>query len=305
KADAPRSFAAGQRLLREPTRLISTLLIGNELVNAAVGVIGSSLVYKFAEGRVADKYLPVLAVASVLPFLLIFGEIIPKTMGVKHPEGLASRVAVPLDWFSRFVGPLRDVLSWISEQVLAFTGGTERGPLRVSEDVFRSMVDTGTEEGVLDPNERRLIHNVFRMDDIRVSQVMTPKSGVSFLREAMTLAEVVGRFESEKYSRYPVTDAQGEKITGILYVKDLIGVEAWDAKKPWTACVRPPLHVESDTNCLELFLRFRSRRTHFAIVQAPQTGDMLGVVTLDDVLRVVFGELRDQYDGEEALPSKP
>ncbi len=304
KTGAPRSFIAAQNLLREPTRLISTLLIGNELVNAAIGVLGSALVYKFAEGHVEAKYLPPLAVVCIVPFILVFGEVLPKTLGVKHPEALVSRVAVPLEWFSRFVKPLRNLLSWVSERILALTGGIDRGALRVSEDVFRSMVDTGAEEGILDPNEQRLIHNVFRLDDIRVSQVMTPKARVSFLREDMTLPQVLERFEVEKYSRYPVTDVLEEKVVGTLYVKDLVGAETWEEKKSWVSCLRQPLEVEPESNCLELFVRFRSMRTHFGIVQSDPSAGMSGVVTLDDVLRVVFGELRDEHEGEEVPPSK-
>jgi putative hemolysin len=303
KTDAPRSFAAAQRLLREPTRLISTLLIGNELVNAAIGIIGSSIVYKYARGKVEAEYLPFLAVASVLPFILVFGEIIPKTLGVKNPEKLAGRFAVPLEWFSTFTTPLRDTLSWISERLLAATGGP-RSTLGVSEDVFRSMVDTGAEEGVLEPSEQRLIHNVFRLDDIRVSQVMTPAQKISVLREDMTLAEVLDRFEADRYSRFPVMNTAGTKVAGVLYVKDLIGEPSAGSKKGWTSYLRAPLVVDPATNCLELFVRFRAMRTHFGVVEAAGSTQPAGIVTLDDVLRVVFGELKDEQDGEEAAPSK-
>ena len=296
-----RSYIAAQELLKDPNRLISTLLAGNELVNTAIGVLGASLVYELFESRVEGPYLSLLSVGLILPVLMIFGEITPKAFGLRHPERCASLAAPLLYWFSRLISPVRDALAEIMSFVLSLLGARPGDEGRVSEDVFCSMVDVGRKEGVLDEKEQELIHNVFRLDDRKVSQIMTPASKVSTMRADLTVADALKRCETDQYSRFPVLDLSGRTVIGTLYTKDLLGLGAAASGIPVEKYVRPPLLVSPALSALELFAQFRSRRTHFGIITDSDTHEMAGVVTLEDVLEEIFGAIRDERDVEEVL----
>jgi len=304
KATARRSYLAAQKLLEEPTKLISTILAGNEITNVGIAVIGSSLVYRHYYDQVGREILPLVAVAYVLPFVLIFGEIIPKTIGLKHPEKVVALNAVPLLWFSKIVAPLRDGIHWVSKKILTISGSALSPGDAMSEDVFRSMVDVGTEEGVVDAHEQRLIHNVFNLDDLRVDEIMTPVDKISYLRTDMTIGDVIQKIKSDRYSRFPVLDSEEKKIVGTLYIKDLLGLENLDPNARISGWIRPPLLVARETTALHLFAQFRSQKTHFAVVCGTFTHEMVGLVTLDDILKRVFGEIRDERDIEEGSTSK-
>jgi putative hemolysin len=239
----------------------------------------------------------------VLPFLLLFGEIIPKVVGLKHAEKLIPLNARPLLWFSNLTIPIRNALVWLPEKILWMIGARGGWNKSVSEGLFRSMVDVGTEEGVLNAQEQKLIHNVFTLDDVKVGSIMTPKERVVSLSKEMTVAEVMKKVETERYSRYPVVAGGYKAIVGVLYVKDLLAAEPIQQTDGIHFFLRTPLIVRPDRTALELFSQFRSRRTHFAIVADPEHQEMMGVVTLDDILEEVFGHLRDERDEEEA-PSK-
>ncbi len=300
KAVAHHSYLAAQKLIKDPTKLISTLLTGNEVVNSLIGVVGSSLVYRQVRNHVFPEYLPLVAVAVVLPFVLVFGEIIPKTFGIKFPERMVTLNALPLYWFSRAIAPLRDGLAWIVDTLVTLLGGNFNRPDTVSEAVFRSMVDAGTEEGVLDFQERRLIHNVFDLDDLRIERIMTPKSKVSSLRLNMTIEEALNQIASDRYSRFPVLDEREERVVGTLYIKDLLGLSLDQQRGTISSYVRSALRVAQETTALHLFAQFRAQRTHFGVVCGTFAHEMVGVVTLEDVLEEIFGDLRDERDVEEA-----
>jgi putative hemolysin len=304
KTHAEKSFAAAQKLLAHPPRLIATILTGNELVNTSIGVVGSSLVYTVFHDRVAPQWLPVLAVLFILPFVLILGEVVPKSLGVRDPERYVRMNAVPLSWFSAAIAPVRDFLTWLSDRAMRWVNPSSHGGEAVEEDVFRSIVDVGLQEGVLGAQEQKLIHNVFQLDDVRVRQLMTPASKVSSLREDMTVRQALDRIAEEQYSRYPVLSRDGRSVVGVLYSKDLLSEEVPDEGAPLSAHTRPPLVVAPDSNGLELFARFRSRQTHFGVLLEDPGARYIGVVTLEDVLEEIFGEIRDERDLEEG-PSKP
>ena len=302
KTNHPKAYRAAQKLLREPTKLISTVLTGNELVNTSIGVVSSVIILDYFGDSIDLDLLPFVVVGMTLPILLIFGEIIPKTLGMKSPEKVSSWVAVPLAWFSDLVAPIRNNVSRLSDFVLKITGKVHSHG-DVSEEMFRAMVDTGHKEGVLEAREQQLIHNVFKLDDVLISNIMTPKERVSFLRSNKTLDEAVKQFQTEKYSRFPVLSAEGNRVEAVLHVKDLLGDQQYQPTDPITKLTRSHLTVKPTMNALELFIQFRQKKTHFAVV-TDEKGDMVGVVTLDNVLEQIFGAFRDERDLEEGGSSK-
>jgi putative hemolysin len=299
------TYQAAQRLLKNPNRLITTLLIGNEFINASIGIIGSTLVYSLFKDKVSPEYLSPLAVVLVLPVLVILGEIVPKTIGMRSSEMVVYIIARPLFLFSKAVAPLRNGLTWISEKVFFLFGTAPMEDMAVSEEMFRAMVDAGMEEGVVGPHEQRLIHNVFRLDDLQVSQIMRPKGTVVSIDVSCTLEQAMKKFEAERYSRFPVLDSEKEHVLGVLYLKDLLGIDPSKYLESVSKYIRSPLLVPTTINALQLFVQFRARQMHFAAVVDPSDQKLLGVVTLENVLEEIFGGLRDERDVEEGVPSKP
>ena len=296
-----KKFEAARELLKQPTKLISTLLIGNELANGAIGVVGSSLVYDLLEHRVENQaLLPILAIALVLPFLLIFGEIVPKTIGIKHAERVTAFNSVPLSLFSTLVKPLRNAIVWIPEKIVQSFGKKENDQPDVSEEMFRTMVDISEQEGILDEQEKELIHNVFKLDDVNVATIMTPKPSVSYLLSNSTIKDANEKIKNDGYSRYPVLDREGKKVVGLLYAKDLLSPEPHDENESIARFLRKPLLVNETLNAMTLFARFKRMRTHFSVVVHSKSKEILGVISLEDILEEIFGAIRDERDMEEA-----
>jgi putative hemolysin len=298
-----KSMEAAQSLLTSPTKLISTLLIGNEIVNAAIGIVGASIVYDLFSDRLSPDHLQWAAIALVFPFVLILGDIVPKAIGIKLAERWIPHVALPLHWFSIWTAPIRNLLVWIPDRIVTLFGGRGKPSSSVSEDLFRSLVDAGREEGVLDAQEQKLIHNVFQLDDVEVSTIMTPKGAVSALFSDVTVGEAMLLLEADRFSRFPLLDRTTGRVSGVLYAKDLLATEELDRNGPVSTYGRPALEVSPSIHAMELFSKFRSRRMHFAVVTSGEA-KMIGVVTLDDVLEEVFGRIRDERDLEEGQSSK-
>lgn len=303
KHAAQKSLEAAHSLLTSPTKLISTLLIGNEVVNASISVVAATIAYDLFHDRLEPQQLKWAAIAFVLPFVLLFAEIVPKTIGLRSPEKWISWAAVPLHRFSTFIAPIRNVLVWIPDTVLGFTGEKERPLPSLSEEVFRSLVDAGREEGVLNAQEQKLIHNVFTLDDMRISSIMTPAGTISTLYGDVSVGEALKLLKADRFSRFPVLARDTEDVLGVLYAKDLLAIKELRRAESVQSLARPALLVSPETNALELFAQFRSKRTHFAIVASSEK-PMLGVVTLDDVLEEIFGRIRDERDIEEGASSK-
>lgn len=292
-----RKFAILEKLLESPTKLISTLLVGNELSNIALEVIGASIIYDHFTPRGEDSHplLPLLTVAILLPVVIVVSELIPKAYGLKNSEKVALWSAQPLWFFYRWIAPLRSLIQWLPDRLLRFFRIPPKSN-SVSEQVFRVLVDRGHEEGVLDSQEKQLIHNVFKIDDLVISEIMTPLAKVASLSEDMDVEQCLAVIQREGYSRYPVLDADRSRAVGVLYAKDLLGAGDGAKDAPLRSYLRSAFVVQHSTLVIEVFFQFKMKRTHFAVVLEEGTARILGVVTLEDILEEIFGDLKDERD---------
>ncbi|MCB0308739.1 MAG: HlyC/CorC family transporter [Bdellovibrionales bacterium] len=292
-----KKFTILQKMLESPTKLIGTLLVGNEIINTAIGVVGSSIVYEIFSGfgLARNPLLPILSVLILLPFLIILCDLIPKAIGLKVPEKVVLFNSRPLWFFHLAVRPVRNLVNWFPEQLFRLFRVPPKSD-SVSEEIFRVLVDKGYKEGVLDLQEKQLIHNVFKIDDLVVTQIMTQKNQVVYLTENMSVDESLVIIEREGYSRYPVLNEERNKVVGVLYAKDLLGLSESTKKLPMSSFLRPPLVIHTNALVVELFFQFRMKRTHFAVVANEVNQQLSGVVTLEDVLEEIFGVLKDERD---------
>ncbi len=300
-----------QQLVERPRRLIITILIGNELVNITISSLSASLVdsalLNWAPLASSDPVLlkTVFATAVCFPLLLIFGEITPKTMALYNPRRFARFAAIPLRLFYSLIAPVRWVLATLANSIVRlFVGEFPAVEAPITEEEFRNLVDQSNEEGVLWEAEREFIHNIFDFGETRVSEVMTPRTDMFCLQADQSLEEILKVIEEQHYSRIPVYEEDKDDITGILYCKDLLGLTI-DPEKPGDrslrALLRKPYFIPQTKKASELFREFRFNRIHLAIV-VDEYGGVAGLVTMEDLLEEIFGEILDDYDPEEPQP---
>ena len=288
KAKGVAGAEVASSLLARPRRLIITILIGNETVNLAASAIVASLVIHWLGED--SKWVAVLIMT---PLLMIFGEITPKSVALRRPEWTSQWVARPLAAFAVVATPLRWLFRNLSEWIIrGLGGGRQMADNILSEDEFRILVDMGHEVGELEDQERKLIHNIFEFGDTLVSEIMIPRPDIFLLSYHMALPEIIEAIRANPHSRIPVYRNQPGNITGILYTKDLLHLlrgrpsPASGVRLP----LREPYFVPPSKKVSDLFHDFKRKKTHIALV-VDEFGDLAGLVTLDDVLEEVFGDL--------------
>jgi CBS domain containing-hemolysin-like protein len=292
-------------LLKAPSTFLTTVLIGNEIVNISISVVAAALVYSIAKDITSDWFLPFLSMAVTVPVLLLFGDIIPKTIAIKFPEKIALSNSYPLYLFSTAIAPVRHVLNSAAKVFISlFVKDPTKQPLdsvNIDEDIFRSMVDVGSREGTIEPGERDLIHRAFRLDDIYISQIMMPRDRIIAVPLDISEEALMEIIETKRFSRYPVYKKSIDKITGFVHAKDLLRLRSSaHGKKPVTikSMLRKPTFVHERRNALSVLLEFQKVKTHIGIVVDSQ-GRTVGVVTLEDILEELVGEIMDETDIED------
>ncbi len=283
------------KLLERPRRLIATVLIGNEAFNSFLAVLAlivvGHLVLVDSPWAVAG-----IALGVSLPLIVLIAEVTSKTLAAKAPLTWARLCVLPLSGFAVVVTPLRLVVNFIAEIVMRPLGDAARTrPARdLSEQEFKSLVDAGSAQGQVDARERRLIHRVFEFSDKNVGQVMTPRDRIFALSYDLPMQRLVKEIAARGFSRVPIYQKSLDNVRGILNAKDLVNAAAAQAPtRPLNELLHEPLFVPRTTPVKRLFLTFKQKKVHMAIVVS-EYGKVLGLVTMDDLLAQIFGQLRDE-----------
>jgi putative hemolysin len=286
-------------LLRDPRRLIATLLAGNELVNITTSsVVASGMAVLLP--RAGEVALVLASLAFTVPLLLVFGEVSPKMIALRAAEGWSRVTARPLGAFAVLITPVRIVVVFIANGIVRILGSKPpAAPPAIGEAEFKALVDAGSEEGTLEATERRLIHNVFQFGDRTVAEIMTPASKVVSLSYDLPILRLTAEVARTGLSRIPIHRGKKEDVIGILYAKDLVGTSTGRLKgRTVKDLLHPPMYVPKTTKCDRLFREFQRKRTHLAMV-VDEYGRLVGLVTMEDLLVALFGPLRDEKAGAE------
>lgn len=273
-------------------RLLSTILIGNNVVNVAASAIAA---------KVAIELFPHYAVwlaTFVMTFLiLVFGEVIPKSVATRNNVLIARAVIFPLYWFSLFCRPIVFFLDFIPK----LTGRIKRTP-SVTEEELMTFVEVVREEGEINEEEQKLIHRIFEFDDTNASEIMTPRADM-FVIDADEPLDLKAITESG-FTRIPVIEKSIDNIVGILNIKDLLMHQAISTTPPDVRqLMRLPYFVPEHKKLDSLMRQFKKRKNHMAIV-VDEHGGVSGLITLEDALEELVGEIRDETDKEERLITK-
>ena len=283
-------------LLEKPRELLITIYIGNELVNIAISAIATSIALKlFEDSAIA------IAIGVGTFLILLFGEIVPKSLSLNFAENFALFAARPLNLFYRLVHPIQKLFTRLAESVMSLVGILPKNKKdRISDEEFTSMVRMGKNEGVIDQEESELIHNVMEFGEKTVGDVMTPKIDMFTLNANDTMDEILPKILKNFYSRVPVYDESGETILGILLTKAL-NRHRQQSKEMFKlkGLVQPAIPVPENRKIKDMLQDFKKMKRHMAIV-LDEFGSVTGLVTLEDILEELVGEIDSEMRQEES-----
>jgi CBS domain containing-hemolysin-like protein len=276
-----------KKMKEDPHRLLSTILIGNNLVNVAASAFATAITLKM----VASNALGIAT--GVMTFLiLVFGEIIPKSVATRNNLLIARIVIYPIYWISIVFWPIVKVLDFIPR----LTGKVKKRPAATEEELI-TFVEVVEEEGQIKQEEKELIRNIFEFDDTRTSEIMTPRSDM-FVLDADRMPPLKEMIESG-FTRIPVIEGDIDHVVGILNIKDFFMQLATNKGKiNIRRIIRIPYFVPENKKLDTLLHQFKQRKDHMAIV-VDEHGGIAGLVTLEDVLEEIVGEISDETDKVE------
>lgn len=287
-----------ERLRASLPRTISTILVGNNLVNIAAGSIGTLL----AIDALGERWGVVAATVVTTLLLLVFGEVSPKTLAARNPERVAALAAPVIDFLGPFFGPLSRVLSDIAAVLLRPFGGKATRAVDVTEEDVKSLISLSHEHGQLEQEEKEILHAFLAFGDQPVAEAMVPRAKMVLLPADASFEKVQAVGRVWRYSRLPVYRDTPDDIVGILHVKDLFDVtDAEEKVFNVSRHLRPAIFVPELKRSGDLFREMRRRRFHMAIV-IDELGAVSGLVTLEDLIEQIFGEIDDEHDEEAASP---
>ncbi len=284
-------------LLAQPHELLVTLLVGITLVNIGASALAAAI----AEQLFGSKGLAI-AIGAMIFLLTVLGEVLPMTLAVEHPLRFSAWVNRPVGWLSVLMRPVRVGLGALTTVTLRIVGSERRqGQPEISEEELRTLVDVGAREGVVDRSEREMIHKVFELEDTLVREVMVPRPDMFCLDVTTEPAQVLPLLREQLHSRVPVYEETIDQIVGVLYTKDLLpylgGLPPDFALRQH---LHPPYFVPGSKRADALLREFQAKKLHLAIV-VDEYGGTAGLVTLEDLLEELVGEIRDEYDEDERL----
>lgn len=283
------------RLLKDPARYLTTILAVNN-----VAVIVASSVTTVLAIRLIPQWGEVIATVLLSVVVLIFAEITPKTLAVQNAERAALFCGGFVSAASYLLGPVLAVLGWVSSGTIRLFGGqrTVKNPF-VTEEQLRMLVTVGEEEGILEETEKEMIHSIFEFGDTVVREVMKPRVDIVGIEADAPFDEVVRVAIEAGHSRIPVYRESLDHILGVLYVRDLVAaMRPGHEVRSVTELMREPLFVPETMKVDDLFRDMQRRKIHMAIV-LDEYGGTAGLVTIEDLLEEIVGDIQDEYDVEE------
>ena len=297
-----------QNMLKNPSKFLATIQIGVTLA----GFLSSA----FASDTFADKLAPVLntwipslsistwksisiiIITIILSyFTLVFGELVPKRIAMKYYEKVSFASIGVIKKISVITAPFVKFLTFSTNVVSKLFGVTGEEEDNVTEEEIRMMVDVGEEKGTIEEEEKEMINNVFEFNDKFVSEIMVPRNKIFALDVDMTIAEVIEKLSVDmRYSRIPVYDENMDNIKGIIYIKDLL-ISNKNKNSKIKSLVKEAYFVSETKRVNELFQELRKDKKQIAIV-LDEYGGTAGMVTMEDILEEIVGEIYDEYDKE-------
>ena len=279
------------KLKSKQDNLLTLLLIGNNFVNALASALATSLAIEIAGSKG-----PAAATLVLTILMLAFGEILPKTLAAYTPEQTAQRSAVPLTVLCFIFRPLIAVFNVITSLIVKlFSHFQKNDSPAITEEELKTLIDVGNEEGTLESGEKDMLFKIFEFADLRVRDIQKHRSLVKYVAEDADYKTTVKAFTDSGFSRLPVYKDDVESITGLVHYKDVLFFKGSKEKFSAGQIKRKVLFVPETIPVVALLHRFRTEKQNFAVVMG-ELGSYTGIVTMDDILKAVFGRVTDEYN---------
>jgi putative hemolysin len=303
-----------RHLLDDPGRFLAVSQIGLTFIGffasayAAVSLADGLRDVLVSAGMAADTATgTALVVVTILLalFTIVFAELVPKTLALAHPERWALALSRPIDFLARVLSPIISLLTGITRWVARILGVQLNQEASITAEELRLIVERGGEQGVLEAEEEQMINAVIELGDRRVHEVMVPRVSIAGLSVDATFEEAIDVVIADGHSRIPVYEDSIDAIVGILYAKDLLPYLKPDAgvRPALRTLLRAPVLVPESLTVDDLLHEFQRRKVHIAIV-LDEYGGTAGLVTIEDLLEEIVGEIQDEYDVEEPIVVK-
>jgi len=311
--EGDRSARRVKRLIAQPGRFLAVTQIGLTFLGFLASAYAAVNLTVSLEAVFAGSGLPILAssagalaliiVTLILSlFTIVFGELVPKSLALAHTEQFALRLSGFIVVLLRVLGPLVQVLTAITASVSRMLGASEQSQDVMSTEELKILVERGGEQGILEAEEEQMIHAVIQLGDQRVHEVMVPRIAMITLAATASMEQAIDVVIDEGHSRIPVYEETIDEIVGILYAKDLLPFlkGSVEQRPSLRSILRTPVFVPESMSVDDLLHEFQRRKVHIAIV-LDEYGGTAGLVTIEDLLEEIVGEIQDEYDEEEPL----
>ncbi len=304
ETEEPKRAKFVTKLFSKPGRMLTTILVGNNIVNILASTISTFFFIDILTemGIESATVIAVISTVFMTTLLLIFGEITPKNIALKKAEYLSVLVSKPIYYLSILLNPIIKILNLLSKLILkSFNSQSLESGSLISEEEIKLFINMGLEEGVLEESEEKMLNSIFEFGDIIAREIMTPRTNIIAIDTETTLTQAIKVITKNGHSRIPVFKERIDNIIGFIYAKDLLAIpkENWDSGEIISEeHIRPAYYVPETKKIDELLSELRKKRTHIAIV-VDEYGGTSGLVTLEDVIEEIIGEIHDEYDVKE------
>lgn len=298
---------AAYELASSPNRFLSTVQIGITLIGILTGVYSGDTLTEQLAGLISEipypffsEYSKPLAVGGVVLLItylsLVFGELVPKRIGLSNPEAIAGSVARPMNVLSWLTTPFIVLLGVSSDLVMKLLG-VKQAAHSVTEEEVKSLIQEGTSGGVFEEIEQELVENVFQLGDRKISSLMTNRQEIVWLDAEDDVETNKARIFESKHSIYPVCKGTIDNIQGLIYSKDLMGQDLDAVLEDVSPLIREPLYVPESNKAYQVLEKFKEHRVYYGII-VDEYGGVVGIATLHDIMDALVGDI-SEVEGEE------
>ena len=282
------------KLIEQPSKMLSVILIGNNIVNILASSLATVLATKYFHNYGAGISTGVMTI-----LVLIFGEVTPKSQATVKAEKIALRSANVIYMLSYILAPISYVINKIASVLLKILGvNTDKPTNLITEKEFRAIVDVSHEEGVIESEERKMITNIVDFGDSVAKDIMVPQIDMCYVDANCTYEELIQTFNKDKFSRLPVYRDSKDDILGIINLKDVFFYDTNTDNFNIEELIRKPLYTFDYKKVSDLFIEMKKDSISFAIV-LNEYGSTAGMITMEDIIEEIVGEIRDEYDYDE------
>lgn len=285
------------RLIERPHDLLVTLLVGITVINIGAAALAATV----AEDLFGLRWGLLAEMIGMILVLTTFGEVLPMTLAVKYPERFLALARRPVSWLATLLAPVRTVLGGLTTLTVRLVGGDRQTHAELTEEELRTLVDVGASEGVVEREEREMIHKVFELEDTLVRSIMVPRTDMFCLDVGTASQAILPALRENLHSRVPVYEGSIDVIIGVLYTKDLLSyVDGLPPDFDLRNHLHPPYFVPESKRADVLLQELQAKKLHLAIV-VDEYGGTAGLVALEDLIEELVGEIADEYDEPERL----